>query len=560
MIRPTLNRRLVFAVLGALVPIAVFSFYQAIGNSAYSRQLIADRLAVNALAEASSQHEPILAAQRMLMTLMHNPDVINNTPKCAEVFRENLVAQQALVNIVWSDAAGNAACSAIPATGPVSYAQESWWKRGVETRKFTISAPTIGPISRRRVIIAMQPLFTSNGNYVGAISTGISLSWIEKALRNSELSEYATVGVADSDGKMLLIAGPGDFGKVDVAHSFGSALKLRGKDGKRWLYSSAPLYEDQLHVVYAELENPLVLPLREQVRAGIVWPLLAIMLTLFAVWAGLNRLVLRWLDELGALTRQFAAGDYTERRHAFAKAPPEIAEVGNDLHAMAQAITQRNEALEASLATTRQMAREVNHRVKNNLQMIMSLLALQSAQVKEDEARRVLDQTRVRMAALSLIHRLLYENSDDAERGEVDMSRVFSELCSQLNNSMGLKSKALLQCTAKVGNRPIDEAIPLALFAVEAISNAYRHAFPSEGAGVITSSLVRSDSGITLTIADNGVGYDTATIQNMMGMDLIHAFVLQLEGKLDIQTGIDQGVSLSLSYSPNEARESVLKG
>lgn len=549
MLKLTLNQRLLLAVLTALLPIAVFSIYQAVANREYSQQLIADRLAVSALAAASEQREPINAARLAVATLVQNPNIYDNGPSCVEIFKENLRAQSSLVNIIWSDAAGLPVCSVLPIPEGTTFANDEWWKRGLSTKKFTLSAPFVGPIAKRRVIIAMQPLFSSSGTYIGSVTAAISLAWIETALREQTSASNILIGIADADGKIVMSSGPRRFQKIDLGKSFGAANTVESYEGGKWLYSSAPLYENQLHVVYAEQAEPLTVPLREQLRAGILWPFLAVALTMLAVWIGVNKMVVRWLTELGQVTRQFARGDYSERLAQFAKAPPEIAEAGADLHLMAQAIVQRSAALEGSLEATRAMAREVNHRVKNNLQMIMSLLALQSSQVTNDEARTVLDQTRVRMAALALIHRLLYEKGEDADQGEVDMDRVFKELCSQLHNSVGAHSNVSLDCRSDVGCRPVDEAIPVALLAVEAVSNVYRHAFPGDHSGSVKVSLSRTDDIITLEVSDEGVGFDDATNQKMMGMDLIRAFAEQLNGNLIIVAVPYEGVTITLTYS-----------
>jgi two-component sensor histidine kinase len=544
-----LNQRLLFVVLAALLPIAVFSMYQAIENRQYSQRLIADRLAVRALAAATEQREPLNAARLTLATLVQNPNVYENGPRCVEIFKESIRAQNSIINIIWSDASGIPLCSVLPIPPGTAFVNDEWWKRGVATKKFTLSAPFVSPISKRRVIVAMQPLFSSSGSYVGAVSVSINMGWIEEALRDEGASSNGLVGIADAGGNMVLSSGPRRFQKIDVRKSFGTAQTVKSYDSEEWMYSSAPLYENQLHVVYAEPARPLIVPMRDQLRAGIAWPVLAILLTLLAVWVGVNRMVVRWLKELGEIARQFANGDYSERRARFASAPPEISEVGADLHIMASAISERSAELEGSLKATRAMAREVNHRVKNNLQMIMSLLALQSGQVKHDEAKSVIDQTRARMAALSLIHRLLYEKSDFADQGEVDMDRVFHELCSQLHGSVGGRAGAAMECQSSVGNRPVDEAVPVALFAVEAISNAYRHAFPGGRSGHLSVSLSKSGDTIKLEIVDDGVGYDSGSNHNMMGMDLIRAFVEQLDGKLAIEANPDKGVSVTLTYS-----------
>lgn len=544
----TLNQRLLLVVLAALLPIAIFSVYQAQVNREYSQELIAERLAVSALAAASEQRQPINAARLTLATLIQNPNVYEGSPQCVEIFSENLRAQNALANIVWSDPSGAPVCSILPVPAGVSFVKDEWWQRSKATQNFVLSAPIFGPIAKRRVIIAALPLFSSSGTHIGTLSAAISMAWIEQELAKGGNSATKLVGIADAQGRMLMSSGPRRFQKIGLTNSLGKASIVKSYDGEEWLYSSAPLYEDQLHVVYAEQAQPLFVPMRDQLRAGVMWPVLAILLTLLAVWVGVKKLVLRWLDELGLIARQFASGDYSERRAQFASAPPEISEVAADLHSMAQAISQRTAALEASVKATRAMAREVNHRVKNNLQMIMSLLALQSARVANSEARMVLDQTGGRMAALALVHRLLYERGDDADQGEVDMDRLFSELCQQLRGGVGKPKNVELHCHVNVGNRSVDEAIPVALLVVEAVTNVYRHAFPDGRPGAVSVSLSKNDDLITLQISDHGIGYDPTTTESSMGIDLIRGFVEQLSGNLVVQTAIDEGVTMKLTY------------
>ena len=544
----TLNQRLLLVVLAALLPIAIFSVYQAQANQEYSQQLIAERLAVSALAAASEQRQPINAARLTLATLIQNPNVYDGSPRCVEIFKENLRAQNSLVNIVWSDPSGTPVCSVIPVPAGLSLVKDEWWQRAKATQSFVLSAPIFGPIAKRRVIIAALPLFSSSGTHIGTLSAAISMSWIEKELAKEANSAVKLVGIADSRGRMVMSSGPRRFQKIDIAHSLGTASTIRSYDGEKWMYSSAPLYENQLHVVYAEPAQPLIVPIRDQLLAGVAWPILAILLTLLAVWVGLKKLVIRWLDEIGLIAKQFASGDYSERRAQFASAPPEIAEVATDLHSMAQAISQRTDALEASIKAARLMALEVNHRVKNNLQMIMSLLALQSTRVANSEARLVLDQTGGRMAALALVHRLLYERGDDADQGEVDMDRLFSELCQQLREGVRIPKNVELHCHVNVGNRSVDEAIPVALLVVEAVTNVYRHAFPDGRPGAVSVSLSKNDDLITLQISDRGIGYDPTTTETSMGIDLIRGFVEQLSGSLVVQTAIDEGVTMKLTY------------
>ena len=180
--------------------------------------------------------------------------------------------------------------------------------------------------------------------------------------------------------------------------------------------------------------------------------------------------------------------------------------------------------------------------------MIMSLLALQSARVANTEARLVLDQTGGRMAALALVHRLLYERGEDADQGEVDMDRLFLELCQQLRSGGAMHKNVELHCHVNIGNRSVDEAVPVALLVVEAVTNVYRHAFPGGQPGSVSVSLSKNDDLITLQISDQGVGYDATTTETSMGTDLIRGFVEQLSGNLVVNTAVDEGVTMKITY------------
>ena len=129
-----------------------------------------------------------------------------------------------------------------------------------------------GPIAKRRIIIAALPLFSTSGTHLGTLSAAISMSWIEKELVREGNSATKLVGIADAQGQMVMSSGPRRFQKIDVANSPGTASTTKSYDGEQWMYSSAPLYEKQLHVVYAEPAQPLIVPMRDQLRAGVAWP------------------------------------------------------------------------------------------------------------------------------------------------------------------------------------------------------------------------------------------------------------------------------------------------
>ena len=543
----TLNQSLFLAVLIALLPIGFISVTQGYFNRQYENTLFEGSLTTASLATAAVQREPFAMAERRLEMLAKDQDVANATIKCTSQLERALGSQEMVVNLIRSDASGRVQCSVLPVKGSVSFANEEWWKIASKTRQFSISKPTLGTVSGEQIFVAVLPLFTKAGKFDGMVTAGIRLAWMKDALQKTTLSDDALAGIADESGKIIVTAKRSSLKKINITSPFAKADNIVDATGVRWTYAAAPLYARQFHVVYAEPQSKFSAYARNQFRADLLIPVLALLLTSVAVWLGVNKLVVNWLRELAILANQFTRGDYVGNRKKFVGAPVEIAKLSDDLHSMSAAISQRNRELETALVNTKKMAREVNHRVKNNLQMVTSLIALQSAQITDNETRLALDQTRARMAALALIHRLLYDRTDEAEHGSIDFSIVMPELCAQLADDADAFGRTVdLHCTADHVIGPVDQAIPLALLIVEAVTNAYRHAFPDNSKGKIWVSLELAGDKARLIIRDDGIGFDSAC--GAMGKMLMDGFARQLNGEISTETALNEGVKITLVY------------
>lgn len=544
----TLNQRLIFAVCLALVPIALLSITQGIRSFDAGQRLTKERLVSSALATAAVQREAITEAERTLDMLARNPEVRNVGGQCSEQLLQAMRDQRQIVNYVRSDAAGRVRCTVVPAAADVSFKSERWWAEGIKARTFSLSRPIFGPVSKRRVVLALHPLFDDRtGTFQGMLSAGIQLSWIETALQRTTLSKDAVAAIAGSGGEILVSPDQFPLQRVNIAASFGTAIPAKAADGSQWLYSSAPIYNRDLVVVYAEPQNAVASVTRDNLRADIAFPILAIIAASIAVWIGVTLAVTQWLHELGKLAHQFARGNYPGDRARFARAPEEIVALSDDLHDMAAGMQARTDDLETAAVVNLGLAREVNHRVKNNLQLIISLLGLQAKQVQDPSALAALTQTRNRIATLGLVYRLMYDEGDDAETGQINLRQLFDELCRQLRTDASAGSNIELDCEAPDMPCAVDTVIPLVLFTLEAVTNACRHAYPDGAQGVIIIRLIAGDN-FLLTIADSGAGFDAATSSPTLGIELMNAFARQLDGELMIDTRPGQGVNIGLSF------------
>ena len=223
---------------------------------------------------------------------------------------------------------------------------------------------------------------------------------------------------------------------------------------------------------------------------------------------------------------------------------------------MADAIVGRDASLRDSLAQKDALMREIHHRVKNNLQVISSLLNMQQRALSDPAARAAMSDTRQRITALALIYRALYQGPD---LKRVDLRPFLEELTAQLIAGEMLHGPPVrtdLSVDALVIDP--DRLAPLALFAVEAITNAQKHAFASRG-GVLTVNFhVRGDEA-ELEISDDGEPTDQALVASGVGRTLMTAFARQLRGRAEIVRNGSGGMTARLIF-PTPATENAPAG
>ncbi len=540
---------LILIVIAALLPIGTLSVMQALSSLNYSRQLIGNQLIASALATAGRERDPLIIAEHTLVTLSGNDAVRAMGPGCREGLRAGLTGNPSLLNFARSDAAGLVRCSVLPVNSKLSFAKDEWWQRGIVQDKFSISAPIFGPITQRTVLIGMLPVRTADGRNDGAITTAINLAWLQKSLARASKSQAATIAVTDAAGQIILINGNAKLPRLKTAPAVGQIAEAASVDGTIWMYSAAPLYDNALYVIYAEPRAAVMSTALAQVKIDLILPIVTILLASLALWLGTNAIVVRWLGSLRNLTRQFAAGDYRGDPDGYAKAPREIVQLSDELHGMARTIEARSSDLENALASKTTLTLEIHHRVKNNLQIVSSLLNLQARRIEDPAARAALSQTRARIGALAQIHRLLYEDSNGDDDDNVDIGRLLTDLCVQLRALHRHQTCVELTCDAVSCLLPVDNAVPLSLFAVEAITNGFCHAFPEGRSGTITLSFVLFDGLARLVINDDGIGYDNLVEKSSMGHQLMQAFAHQLGATLVIESAIGSGTSVYLDYS-----------
>jgi two-component system, sensor histidine kinase PdtaS len=217
-------------------------------------------------------------------------------------------------------------------------------------------------------------------------------------------------------------------------------------------------------------------------------------------------------------------------------------------------IIRRSNALEkGNNATLKQLVnekevliKEIHHRVKNNLQMIMSLLESQSAFL-EDDALVAIQSSQHRVQAMSLIHQKLYLND---ELANISMKGYLRELVTYLEESFNTRRNIYFNMDLYEIDMDIAQAVPLGLIVNEAVTNAIKYAFPDGKRGQISITLKRLPKRlIELSISDNGIGFQKENINNnrTLGLRLIKGLSDNLEAKLEILA--ERGTTISVLFS-----------
>ena len=239
-------------------------------------------------------------------------------------------------------------------------------------------------------------------------------------------------------------------------------------------------------------------------------------------------------DEAGELQFYFASQvDITQRKAAEAEIRTAkehyeavFLERTRDLRAALARLEDANARLSLAVDTKTALLHEVDHRVKNNLQMVSSLILLQTRTITDEGTRRSLREMLTRIEALGTVHRRLYQ-SDDVTR--FDVGEFVRDLVTDLAG-VSARDRITLTFDLATVEIPAEHAAPLALIVNEVVTNALKHAFPDTRRGTLSTRVARvAGDGLRIVVADDGVGKDvTGLSATSFGTSLVRTLSRQL--------------------------------
>ena len=212
--------------------------------------------------------------------------------------------------------------------------------------------------------------------------------------------------------------------------------------------------------------------------------------------------------------------------------------VNTKLETLNEDLEHKNLQLDKRNAENELLLKEIHHRVKNNLEIVSGLLALQAAQIDHPSVQAVMQATQNRVLSMGIIHQKLYQKGNLAG---IEMKDYFHNLSESILDTFNAAGKISITLPMPPLNLDIDTAVPIGLITNELLTNAIKYAFPSNQSGEIRISLTEtgSNNGLVFQLSDNGIGRqnNNSPKGTGFGTELVNLLVKQLEGSLTVNSG-----------------------
>lgn len=554
----SLKAQFVLLLCVAMDPAAVIGILEAISAFQRQSQKIEESLLQSATIAAAADRQIIATARTLLHAFVAQDAVVSGQqPACDQALARAIAQAPDYVRLMRLDSKGNVLCTSNrqPQAGP--FGDRGWFQDAMAGSDFAVSSVIAAGRGRAAVVTAIPMRAGEQVTGVLAVSIGQD-TLMRRAQETVGMLKPLSI-LIDENGRPVTEGDPAPLAEklppVDLLKgsipAAGRAVEARGGDGVKRLYAMISVVPGRLAVVTSQpLATTAAVNMNLWIAVGI--PLVIWLLAIITMWIGLERLVLRWLSYLRRVGAGYARGHYVVMPRYAEQAPTEFEQLARTLSQMALTARARQRDLRAALEQKNVLVREIHHRVKNNLQIIQSLLNLQSRSATDSNQFTALAAAKSRINALALVHQSLYE---DETLQYVNLHTLLDELCRHLLQSgWGAAKRVGINVDAPEIMASPDQAVPIALLVTEAVTNGLKHAFFGRDNGAITVTLVNDlATGAALTIRDNGIGMETGPRPKVkpaagggIGYSLIEGFARQL--RRTVETIVEDGTCVSVKF------------
>lgn len=552
--RAGVRGRLLALIVAATVPIAIAAGGDS--RAVYRAALEQGPRDVVILREAAvARHGAAVASLReTLFALAQEPGLLGMAPEACDAMLDQVrrLAPRRYSNFWVMDAEGVRQCSAVPAPRGQDVSSAGYIRAARSSRSFVLGDFTIGVVTHRAVLPAAVPVLAPDDTVVALVGGGLFLDFFLEAYRGAESLREHHVWLLDDDGTTLPLGSavadalPPQADLERMLHAPEATLLGPARDGTAHAWASEQLEAGLVLLVGLPVAAAQAAA-RDEYRRRVIALMVFVAGCLGAIVMVVELGVARPLRELAARVRIWQPG------RPYAPAPEgtslaEVRDLDGALTAAAAALQEREQALTAALQQRDLLMAEIHHRVKNNLQIVASLLSLQAGRVRSEAARHEFAVARDRVQALATLHRHLYMNQPFQR---MSLRPFLEELAQELRAAICGPQQGAVTISVEADEIELnaDEAISVALLLTEAVSNAMQHAFPDGRGGTIAVSVRREGDEILLRVSDDGIGMDEAARSgDGLGVQLIEGFAAHLGGAAEFSA--DGGTTLVVRFPP----------
>ncbi|MCF7727469.1 sensor histidine kinase [Sulfitobacter sp. M220] len=474
------------------------------------------------------------AALASVVKLIKSDDV-----SCSAFMREYQELSELYTVVSFITPEGNMDCVSTGVSGNVSDRDVFQKMTQFKTRMANV---TDNPAqSSEPVMIVTNPLKVDD-ELIGFINLSVPLKSFDDAPEPEQSARPISMLTFNAQGDILTSKGALDTTLKELpsfaalkwyAGKSGRVFHETNQEGEERVYAVLPIVSGVGYAMSVWPKNSPLLKAGAMTRLSFVLPIAMWLASLIVAFWALNRLAIKHIRKLGRQMHHFALNRTLPRTTLGGVVPTEIVNMEHAFVGMAESILRDEAALEDNLRQKNILLKEVHHRVKNNLQLISSIMNMQIRQATTPDSKRVLQRLQDRILSLATVHKSLYQN-DNLSR--VDGGALMHEIVNQLL-SVGLPSGSavkVMQNYEAVQLDP-DDAAPLTLLVSEAITNALKYvAADATGAGQIEVSLSHTQPEMALLLVKNTVGKGEVEDGTGLGSRLINAFSRQLNGQVEI--------------------------
>lgn len=539
--RSSIRGIMLFILVVSLLPLVLLSTWQGVARLKRDREAEIRQLIDAAQMTSASERNVISGARALLGVLATARSVRSYDPeRCRLVLTEVVKLYPAYSVVAIADSTGRIACRSDPPASHDAIADPALWNK-LRNSGFLVTPPIWDAFERRRVMRAILPLQSETGAFDGVLTAAIDVAWLRRLLSEAHAGPDVVVALVDGTGHPVASSRPLPWPKLVIDPPEGrnvrdSVFTVHGSDGTRWSYAVAPLHIDteggsSFHIVYA-VAQPKRFGAEWWFAAGyFMLPLLALLLASAAIWFGANRAILRWIGHLGTLAQRIGGPDGPDlkTRPRFVNAPSEIRDLAAELIVMGHTIADRDQRLRESVTAQTEVALELHHRVRNNLQVMGSFLSLQADTMPNDAARAALDAARLRVATMAMVNGILYA---DDEVASVGMATLLPPLVDLLAKHTGLEGDVCVDAGLAPRGVDVDRAVPIALWIVEAAACLFERARTGQNAR-FTIGMTGEDRAVCIVVSARGLVPDTRGAS--LHRRLVGQIARQLGGKSRIE-------------------------